>query len=140
MKKTIAFILCVLTLMSVLQLPLFAKSAEGVVPFSDSTVDATAILYIDANGKASATVKYTGYSSVTTGGTITTKLQKRFLGVFWKTVDDQVWVDSSSSYHYSVTHTYQLSDTGTYRIVANFQIAGVGGTVDEIERTAQDAW
>ncbi|MBQ8357750.1 MAG: hypothetical protein IJX39_08100 [Clostridia bacterium] len=143
MKKTLAIILCVVTLIGVLQMPMFAAESD-IMPLNNNTAISDVSFVIDSNGLAIIDVGYTGYYGVTTGGTITTKLQKRFMGVFWSTVDigteDKVWVDQSSEYDFSVEHTYQLEDTGTYRVVVNFVISGTGGADDEIELTRQATW
>lgn len=144
MKKVIALILMVMTLMSVLQIPMFAATANEVMPLNNNTLAANVTFTISSSGLATVYTSYTGYSGVTTGGTITTKLQKRFLGIFWTTVDigtdGEVWVDSSSEYRYATSHTYQLSDKGTYRVVVEFVVRGTGGAADEIEQTREAVW
>lgn len=68
---------------------------------------------------------------------ISVKIPKRFLGIFWSTVDigytDNEWI----AYNYDTdgyfSNSFPLEDTGTYRAVFTVEIYGKDGSVDTIE-------
>lgn len=101
---------------------------------NSATVNAS----VSSTGKLTIYANYTGTRGVTTKGTITSYVEKKTLGLFWTRVNigqtNNQWVDTSNSYDYSVSHTYQLSDTGTYRVTAKFVITGTGGSADNITK------
>lgn len=109
-----------------------------IMPYFNNVNTATANLSISDNGKLTINYKYTGYSGVTTKAVITTYIEKKTLGLFWKRVDigttNNEWVDTIYNYKYTGSRTHQLSSTGTYRVTVNFKIYGSGGAADEIER------
>lgn len=141
MKKTIAFLCCVGVLLAALPLSaLAAAGAPDVVPLANNVAQCTTTLSISAEGYATLRIRYIGYSGVTTGGTVTTKLQKRFLLLFWKDVEGCEWVDSSSDSSYLAEHGVWLSDTGKYRAVSTYVISGAGGADDVVEQTAEAEW
>ncbi len=132
-------------LLAALPLCAFAAANDpGVAPLSNNVAQCSTALAISAEGYATLRVRYIGYSGVTTGGTVTTKLQKRFLLLFWKDVEGCEWVDSSSDSTYftehGVWHGVWLSDTGKYRAVSTYVISGTGGADDVMEQTAEAEW
>ena len=64
---------------------------------------------------------------------IETKIQKRFLLVFWNDVDGGQWTDSFTTTTGSFRHTLQLQKTGTYRAVFHVYAVGTNGSVDDFE-------
>ena len=139
MKKIICFVLCMTMLVGSLWIPAFAAESEenGIMPCYNNVglTDSSFVIYSD--GVAEVTVAYSGSYEITTGATITIQLQKRFLGLFWKTVDigttNNMWVDYASGPSYFNYHTYQLSSKGTYRAEIHYTVYGTGGGADEIE-------
>lgn len=65
------------------------------------------------------------------------KIQKRFLGIFWSTVDigytDNEWIAYCYDLNGTVYNSFPLEDTGTYRAVFTVEIYGKDGSVDTIE-------
>ena len=116
--------------------PVSAATEEGIMPRYNNVSNATANASISDSGKLTITYKYTGSSSITTKAVITTYIEKKFLGLFWRRVDigttDDQWVDTINNYKYSGSRTHQLSSTGTYRITVIYKIYGTGGAADEI--------
>lgn len=134
MKKILSLIASL-----VLILGCFASVASaadnGITPYLNNVSRTYSDFYIDDNGKATVTVSYTGYAGVTTGATITTKLQKRFLLFFWNDVDigtaNNEWVDETTATNYSNSHSINVS-SGTYRVQIEYVIRGTGGTNDTV--------
>ncbi|MBQ2810005.1 MAG: hypothetical protein IJF11_03840 [Clostridia bacterium] len=91
---------------------------------------------ISDSGKAIVRVQYMGIEGETTGATITTKIEKKFLW-WWNDVDDASWTDQATGYNFSTTHSVDLSSGGTYRCTYEYSIYGTGATDEisgEIER------
>jgi hypothetical protein len=99
---------------------------------------------VDSNGVAYITVAYSGYTNITTGATITVELQKKFLGLFWTTVDigmpDNMWVENVSDSNFYKSYSYQLSKKGTYRAEIHYTIYGTAGAADEVEDFLTDTY
>ena len=67
-----------------------------------------------------------------TSATIRTYVERKTLGLFWVKVDngqpDKTWVDTSTSINYSKSYTLTLSQTGTYRVTAEYTFYGSSGS------------
>ena len=147
MTKRLTGIISVLLIMCLFVIPLSPVSAateEGVMPRYNNVATVTGAMSINDSGKMTISYKYTGSPSITTKAVITTYIEKKFLGLFWKRVDigktDNQWVDTINDYMYSGSRTYQLSSTGTYRVTIIYKIYGSGGSADEIELQKTDSY
>ena len=85
------------------------------------------------NGDSWIDVRYTANADTFKEARLNVKIQKRFLGVFWNTVDEWNGLHFSANGHFS--HLCILEETGTYRAVFTLEIYGKDGTVDVIEDT-----
>lgn len=111
-------------------LPLFANAAGEITPYYANT-NICACSFAASNGQAIAAVTYKAKSAAFSYATITVKIQKRFLGIFWSTVDE--WTETCYDVNGCVENSTPLEDTGTYRAVFTVEIYGRDGSVDEIE-------
>ena len=111
-------------------LPIFASAENAVSPRYVNANDCS-LYFTTSNGVASAAVTYNAKSDVFSYATITVKIQKRFLGIFWSKVDE--WTETSYSVNGYVENSTALEDTGTYRAVFTVEIYGKDGSVDTIE-------
>ena len=138
MKKRILGLAFALALLACCLLPAFAALQ------STNVYDANVYASTNSSGETTIHIGYVGYVNITTGATTTTKVEKRFLGLFWKKVDigttDNVWVDGFTGVNGSTTHTVQLPSHGKYRVTTDFDVYGVSGVTDHIERTEQFEW
>ena len=136
MKRFLICLLCMLMLFSYVTIPA-AAADDGIMPCYNNVISTRTQFNISDSGVATVTVSYTGVPGVTTGATITTKIQKRSLGLIWTKVDigttNNEWVDSTRVESYSTFHSVTLPDTGTYRVVVEYEITGTGGATDVIE-------
>lgn len=139
MKKIIAFLVCLAIGFAACPIATYAANEE-VMPLSNNTSDCICSFGINSYGHATIGVSYYGYQGITTGGSITIQMQKKFLGLFWRDVEGKYWELSSNQVNYSYQNVVQLSDTGKYRIVVNFTIYGTGGAADQFEKTAEAEW
>ena len=142
--KVLVSAILVLCLFIVPLSPVSAATQEGVMPRYNNVGTVTGGMSINDSGKMTILYKYTGSESITTKAVITTYIEKKFLGLFWKRVDigttDNKWVDTINDYKYTGTRTYQLSSTGTYRVTVIYKIYGSGGSADEIEVQKTDSY
>ena len=109
-------------------------SANGITPYFNNTANTRTTFSITEEGEANVSVRYSGLSGVTTGATITVKIEKRNLLVFWNEVVNDVYYFREESH--AETFVYQLEKKGTYRCTVDYLISGTGGADDEI--TFQD--
>lgn len=145
MTKRLTGIISVILAFCLFVVPLSPVSAaEGVTPRYNNVSSVTAAISINDSGKLTITYNYAGSSSITTKAVITTYVEKKFLGLFWRRVDigttDNQWVDTINNYRYTGSRTYQLSSTGTYRVTVIYKIYGSGGSADEIELQKTDSY
>lgn len=96
---------------------------------------------ITDDGTAHVKVGYTGDSNNFAEARMTVQLEKRFLLVFWNTVDigysDNTWTETSTDLYGNFYNSFALSDTGRYRAVMTLEIVGIDGSVDVIEDTIE---
>ena len=144
MKKITATILLLTTIITCMFVPVGADGigeptnvSSEVMPRWNNAFSCDYNFYILTDGTAKVTVDYSGTSGAFTNVTVTTYIQKRFLGIFWTTVDigqpDNKWIDTSTSIDGRFVHTVSLSNTGTYRAVIKVVFSGTGGADDVIE-------
>lgn len=135
MKKILSFIICCVTIMGAMHTTVSAQE-YGITPYYNNTSRTTTNFTIDDSGKATVYVSYTGYQGITSGATITTRIQKRFLFLFWN--DIQEWTDEATGDSYATSHSVSVS-SGTYRVQVEYEIRGTAGEADnineELERT-----
>ena len=139
MKRVNIFLLCMLLLIGCIPLPVAAADYDAV-PCYNNAVTVNSGFTISDSGMATVNITYNGVANLTTGATITTKIQKRTLGLIWTNVDigteDNVWVDETTDFVYATSHSVNLKSKGTYRAVVDFVIRGTGGAADEITQTS----
>ena len=142
MRRIIAFLLS-LIIVTGCSYTALASETVGItdepVLRSSNVYSTSTSLTISNSGKATVNNSYIGFSGITTGGKITTKVQKK-IGVIWVTVSGGSWTDTSSATNYSKSHSVQLSSTGTYRAHVVFVISGTGGPDDKITKNVQKTY
>ena len=89
-------------------------------------------LHIDNTGAARVSADCVAGSG-TQNIRIETKIQKKFLLIFWKNVDGGQWTDSFETATGSFSHTLQLEKTGRYRAVFHIYAVRTDGSVDDFE-------
>ena len=93
------------------------------------------------DGMADVGITYFGNASTFTQAQVTVKIQKRFLGIFWSTVDiglpDNEWVAYNNNVSGSFYNTFPVDGTGTYRAKITLEVFGLTGVSDVIEETLE---
>ena len=137
-QKTLALIL-VIALCSPLITTVFASGE--ITPRYNNLVSATTTATVSSSGLLVVRHRLQGIQGVTIYTDITTKVEKKTLGLFWSEVDigttNNVWNIHVGSASYDGTRQCQLSSTGTYRITSTYVVTGTGGAADTITSTCQ---
>lgn len=108
----------------------YSVLASDIIHRNNNTLTTITNFTISESGEALVVVQMLGYSNITAGATITIKIEKRNLLVFWSDiVEDTIVVNGS---HYANELHYQLNKTGTYRCTVEYVISGTGGADDVI--------
>lgn len=125
MKKSICLLLAFLFIACIFTAPV---NASDISLYNNNTLMVDTIFAITETGEAILTVNYEGYPNITTGATITIKIEKRTLLFFWSdVVDDTITVVGERFFD---EFYYQLEDKGTYRCTVVYTVSGTGGADD----------
>ena len=129
-KKLILLVM----LLSMMNMVIYQKSQAATMFNNMYSTYTNAIIASD--GTMTIYESYDGIPGVTTRGELTTYIEKRILGIFWKKVNNgqpnNQWVDTIYNYRYSGSHSHQLSSSGTYRATVIYKVYGTGGDPDEL--------
>lgn len=129
-KKLILLVM----LLSMMSMVIYQKSQAATMFNNMYSTYTNAIIASD--GTMTIYESYDGIPGVTTRGELTTYIEKRILGIFWKKVNNgqpnNQWVDTIYNYRYSGSHSHQLSSSGTYRATVIYKVYGTGGDPDEL--------
>lgn len=130
MKKTIAIILVLVTMLSI-TFPVSAAEARYVA--ANIT---TCTLSINASGKATILVRVSGDDTLTKSVAVT--YIEKLVGSTWTRVDigttNDTWSYTSTSASSAKTYSVQLSGTGSYRAVTVFTLTG--SSTETVTKTA----
>lgn len=135
MKKKLTKILFSIVAVCTLILPIIAVPAFAaeIEPRYNNTISASSAATISSTGMLTVSNQYSGIQSKTTSAVITTQVEKKTFGFFWKNVSNGEWTDTIYNFRYAGSHTLQLPSSGTYRITVVYTIYGSGGAADVIE-------
>ena len=92
-------------------------------------------------GEAHVLVTYYAKTDVFVQAKLTVKIQKKFLGLFWRDVDigmtDNKWIEYSYDVDGQFYNYFPADGTGTYRAVFLLEMHGTTGVSDTIEETLE---
>ena len=108
----------------------FPTAASDIMPRNNNTLSTNTDFMITSGGDAIIDLNYEGYPNVTTGATISIKIEKRNLLVFWSEVVSNTF--TVTEYRYSTEFICPLDKSGTYRCTVEYTISGTGGADDVI--------
>ena len=142
-RKLLAFVLAMICLLAFLVTAASAAVVpnDTVMPCYENVMNYNLNFFVTSDGKLCVKANYMGESGVFTQAMISVEIEKRFLGLFWRTVDigyeDDLWVEYSSALNGTFTKTFPADGTGTYRANIMLSISGMFGTDDIIEKTIE---
>lgn len=135
-----AILLCLSTVVPIVASDNSTVSST-VSPRYSHCASATITFTVADPGTAHVGVTYYGYTDTFVQAKVTVQIQKRFLGLFWKTVDigytNDKWIAYSSDVNGYFYNTFTVDGTGTYRANFTLEITGSDGTVDVIDETIE---
>ena len=108
----------------------FSVLASDIMPLNNNTNLTKTRFSISDTGEAVVSLNFEGYPNVTTGATISIKIEKRNFLLFWTDVLEETI--TVNNYYYASAFHYQLEDSGTYRCTVEYVISGTGGADDVI--------
>lgn len=121
-----------------------ASTPEIIAPQYNNTSATDCAMKISSSGLMTIDYNIDGKQGITTKAVITTYIEKRTLGLFWKRVEigtsNNEWVDTVNTYEYTKKRTYQLSSSGTYRVSVEMVVYGSGGSADTINYQFKDSY
>jgi len=126
-KKFCLLFVLVFVFVSIAQ---FSVLASGIMPLNNNTNLTKTKFSISDTGEAVVSLNYEGYPNVTTGATISIKIEKRNLLFFWADVVEETI--TVNNYYYANELYYQFENTGTYRCTVEYVVSGTGGADDII--------
>ena len=126
-KKIIAFLLLLVICFSLFIFPVHAT--DSIKSKYYNTVYTSANVH---SGVLEISNSYTVTSSNFTNAEIHTYVERKSFGLIWTRVNigqpDNVWIDTSSSKTYVKNYYLSLSQTGTYRVTAEYRFYGSNGS------------
>jgi len=134
-KVALTVMLSVVMLLSC-SLPFAAALPETMEPMYNNTLRTTTIFRLSGTNTATVEASYTGVNGITTGATITVKVQ-HLVGYMWADVLGATWSDSITGYKGTVFHSVTLSEPGDYRAIVTYTVSGTGGSPDVITETEE---
>lgn len=126
-KKFCLLFILVFVFVSIVQ---FSVLASDIMPLNNNTLATKTRFSISDTGEAVVSLNFEGYPNVTTGATISIKIEKRNFLLFWTDIVEETI--TVNNYYYANELYYQLEDTGTYRCTVEYVISGSGGADDVI--------
>lgn len=143
MKRALISLLVLVTTFTMLAVPVSAAVPENdlVMPCYEHVQSHEFNFYVTSAGQLCVVVNYRGTPSTFTQAKITVEIEKRFLGIFWTTVEigypDDLWIEYSTDVNGTFTKTFASDGTGTYRATIKLEISGMYGADDVIEKEIQ---
>jgi hypothetical protein len=145
MKKFFKTLLTLLVSTAILVSGVVAVSADGgtteIMPRWNVAEDNNFTFSISATNKETVTVRYSADSTNFQKANLTVRLEKRFLLLFWTTVDigytNNEWTASSTNPNGNFYNTFAVNGKGTYRAHITLEIIGKNGQKDVIEETLE---
>ena len=139
---TLVLILSMLFVMGIGTFTVSAAENEGMVTPRFTNCDQCNFIFrVLDPGEAHISVRYSAKADVFTQAKLTVKIQKKFLGLFWRTVDigttNDEWIAYSNDVYGEFYNYFNVDGTGTYRAVFCVEIYGTSGAVDTIENTIE---
>lgn len=139
-----AIYLCLSVFFSGRMLSATAATPSEIMPMYNNTSCVSSNIGISSSGQLTIYYDYTGFPGKTSKAVITTYIERKTLGLFWKRVENgqtnNEWVDTKFGVDCSYFRVFQLPSSGTYRVTVTYQIYGSGGAADNIKCVMKDSY
>ena len=121
-----------------------AQSETENTPRLNTALHVTTGADLSSTGLLYVLNTYSTYDSQITRIVVTTYVEKRNLLLFWNRVDigttNNEWIDYGSTGEFHQSHSAQMPDSGTYRIIATFDVYNGSTLLDSIEKTIKKSY
>lgn len=140
-KTSLTFLLTFAILLSGTVVVFAEDNSQEIMPCYEIVTQHNLSFTISDTNQATVNVRYGANSSTFQKATVTVKIEKRFLLVFWNVVDigytNNQWVASSTNPNGVFSNTFTVNGKGMYRAHITLVITGNNGQQDVIEETLQ---
>ena len=140
-KKIITVILSILMLWCGCATVYASDADAGIAPCLENAYDFSMSFVVIEPGVANFMVSYNGDPDAFAVAKLTITFEKRFLGVFWRTVDigteNNEWIGYNADMRGEFYDYVTLDGEGTYRAHFKLEIMGTTTPTDVIEKTMQ---
>lgn len=141
LKASLVFLLTFAILLSGTVVAFAEDVSREIEPRLNVALNSSSTFTIANTNKATVSVRYVADSSIFQKATVTVKIEKRFLLVFWNVVDigytNNQWVASSTNPNGVLSNTFTVNGKGMYRARITLEITGNNGQKDVIEETLE---
>ena len=138
MKTNTKFLPALLLILALLFTGVSASANENVINPRYSNL---ANYSLDFNASSSGgifTGSYLGISGNFSSATVTVKVQKQFLFLFWLDVGE--WTSTSTKVNGTFSHNFALDGSGTYKATITLTIKGTSGVADTVTQTIESSY
>lgn len=119
-------------------LTVFASAEESGISPRLSHMSGGSFAFSAGDFGGEVCVSYEGYSTSFVSAKVTLELQKRYLLLFWRDIDE--WSATSTVLYGEFFHVFELDGTGKYRVNMTLEVTGKDGTVDVITDTIESTY
>lgn len=141
-RRNLFIMLVVIVLMLSATVGVIGASSNGTR--FNNTILASSVAAVSSSGLLTVTNQYQGIPGKTTKGEITTYIEKKTWGLFWKRVDigepNNEWYDVYTITFMPAITRSSCHQKGSYRITVVYVISGSGGAPDTITRTIKKTY
>lgn len=140
-KTSLTLLLTFAVLLSGTVVAFASDGSQGINPRLNVALNCSPSFTISDTNRATVSVRYLADSSIFQKATVTVRIEKRFLLVFWNEVDigytNNEWTASSTNPSGVLSNTFTVNGKGMYRAHITLEITGKNGQKDVIEETLE---
>ena len=138
MKKTTKIIVVSLLTLVMLFTGVTASASEGVISPRYTNISTCNFFFTASSSGGNFTGSYLGISGNFSSATVTVKVQKQFLFLFWLDVGE--WTSTSTKVNGTFSHNFALDGSGTYKATITLTIKGTSGVADTVTQTIESSY
>ena len=138
MKKTTKIIVVSLLTLVMLFTGVTASASEGVISPRYTNISTCNFFFTASSSGGNFSGNYLGISGNFSSATVTVKVQKQFLFLFWLDVGE--WTSTSTKVNGTFSHNFALDGSGTYKATITLTIKGTSGVADTVTQTIESSY
>ena len=138
MKKTTKIIVVSLLTLVMLFTGITASASESVISPRYTNISTCNFFFTASSSGGNFSGNYSGISGNFSSATVTVKVQKQFLFLFWLDVGE--WTSTSTKVNGTFSHNFALDGSGTYKATITLTIKGTSGVADTVTQTIESSY